>query len=284
MSKLKGLVCRRNNFKKSSSISPHVGLKNILDDYVKEAPNDQNALDIFKCEWSSKLPAAWKSLQAGTIGLFEDQRIIWAAEQVGGFEGKRILELGPLEAGHSYMVEIRGAESILAIEANKRAYLKCLIIKEILNLKRSHFLLGDFISFLKQNTLSFDLVLASGVLYHMNNPAELIHLISKVSSKLVLWTHYYEKAIIENNPTLTPKFSGSNRQNYLGFDHVVYKYFYSNALKWDGFCGGSNSYSYWISKDDILACLRFFGFKDLRINFDQPHHQNGPSFCVVGLK
>jgi hypothetical protein len=260
------------------------GMMNILDEYVMDFPSDQNVLDIFKGEWSSELPGAWKALRAGTIPLFEDPRVVWAAEQLGGFKGQRVVELGPLEAGHTYMLESLGAESILAIESNKRAYLKCLIVKEILNLKRSRFLLGDFVSFLRENNTPFDVCLASGVLYHMLNPAELIDLVSRASRKVILWTHYYDKTIIGNHASLRHKFSGPAEQNHNGFGHVLYKYFYKEALGWGGFCGGSSSYSYWMSRDDILACLRFFGFQDLRTGLEQPDHPNGPSFMVVGLR
>lgn len=120
----------------------------ILDEYVMSEPSDQNALDIFQGEWSSKLPSQAGELRAGQISLFEDGRILWAEKKVGGFEGCKIIELGPLEAGHTYMLEKRAANSILAIEANTRAYLKCLIVKEILNLERSRFLPGDFVKYL----------------------------------------------------------------------------------------------------------------------------------------
>ncbi len=39
------------------------------------------------------------------------------------------------------MLENMGASSVIAIEANSRAYLKCLITKEILNLRCSRFLI-----------------------------------------------------------------------------------------------------------------------------------------------
>jgi len=257
---------------------------NALDEYVHASPNDQNALDIFKSEWSSQLPGTWKELNAGTISLFDDARIVWAAEQLGGFNDQRIVELGPLEAGHTYMLESLGAESILAIEANKRAYLKCLIVKEILSLNRSRFLLGDFVSYLRENQTLFDVCLASGILYHMHNPCELIHLISKASKKVVLWTHYYDKELIQAKDIVAGKFSGALKNSYEGFDHVLHKYNYGDALNWTGFCGGSSPHSYWMSREDILACLRFFGFQDLSIGFEDPDHQHGPCFCIVGVR
>jgi SAM-dependent methyltransferase len=82
-----------------------------------------------------------------------------------------VLELGPLEGGHSFMFERLGAREVIAIEANPRAYLKCLIIKELLDLRRVRFLCGDFLEYLRADGTDFDLVFASGVLYHMRNLA-----------------------------------------------------------------------------------------------------------------
>jgi len=272
-------------FKNNRNAQVHVREgHNILDEYVQIAPTDQNALNIFKGEWSSRLPGRWKDLEAGAISLFDDARIVWAAEQLGGFNGQRILELGPLEAGHTYMLESLGAESILAIEANTRAYLKCLVVKEILGLNRSRFVLGDFISFLRQNEAPFDVCLASGVLYHMQNPCELIQLISQTSKKIILWTHYYDQKFIQTKARVAEKFSSHLKKNHNGFEHAVYKYSYGDALNWTGFCGGGVSHSYWMSRDDILACLRFFDFQDLKIGFEDPDHKNGPSFCVIGIR
>ena len=256
----------------------------MLDEFVQLPPHEQNALDIFTGEWSSHLPGSWKELKAGTISLFDDARITWAAEQLSGFKGQRILELGPLEAGHTYMLECLGAESVLAIESNKRAYLKCLIVKEILGLNRSRFLLGDFVSFLRENETSFDVCLASGVLYHMHNPCELIQLIARTSEKIILWTHFYDQELIAAKDIVAGKFSGQLKKSYNGFNHVLYKYNYGDALNWKGFCGGGYSYSYWMSRADILACLRFFGFQDLKIGFEDPDHPNGPCFCVLGVR
>jgi hypothetical protein len=223
-------------------------------------------------------------LRAGQATLFEDQRIIWAEQQLGGFERKRVIELGPLEAGHTYMLEERGVESVLAIEANSRAYLKCLIVKEILGLKRSRFLLGDFGHYLRESTEQYDFCLASGVLYHMLNPVELIQLISKVSDTVLLWTHYYDEKVITAVPGLAAKFSQITPAEHRGFRHTLYKYSYLDALDWGGFCGGSAPYSFWMSKEDILSCLRYFDFKHLRTAFDTLEHPNGPAFCIFGAK
>src|SRR5688500_14163804 len=79
----------------------------ILDAYIHTAPSPQTAADIFKGEWSSRLPVA--GLESGGAELFNDERVKWGVEQIGGVEGKTVLDLGPLEGGHSAMFERLGA-------------------------------------------------------------------------------------------------------------------------------------------------------------------------------
>src|SRR5687767_8820563 len=113
--------------------------------YSVVAPSNQAMLDIFKGEWSSRMPAETGLVTSpGQAGLFEDPRIAWAGQMFQGFEGKSVLELGPLEGGHSYMMQQAGASKVIAVEANNRAFLKCLIVKQILNLTNVQFLFGDF--------------------------------------------------------------------------------------------------------------------------------------------
>ena len=129
------------------------------------------------------------------------------------------------------MLESMGAKSIFVIEANTIGYLKCLITKEIMELKRSRFLLGDFVTYLKSTGESFDAGIASGVLYHMQNPVELIHLISRKTNKIVLWTHYYDETLIKSNPNIGEnRFSDSVNSEYQKFKHTLYRQNYQEAL------------------------------------------------------
>lgn len=279
---------------KISSISPkkHIeiltetkGQSGILHKYFSSKPSIQNALDIFENEWSSKLPEELGNLHAGTTPLFEDEKVIWAISELGGIRNKNILELGPLEGGHTYILEKNGAGSILSIEANSRAYLKCLITKEILGLKRSQFLCGNFIEYLRTTNEQFNICFATGVLYHQINPVELIYLISKISDHVYMWTHYYDYELISRNKNnILEKFPSSSINEYQGFEHTLYRYEYQTALNWQGFSGGTMEYSNWLSRNDILTCLKTFGFEKIKINFEEPDHQNGPCFSLVCSK
>ena len=258
----------------------------VLNMYVSSAPSPQNALDIFQGEWSSALPEPFSHLGAGVTPLFNDSRIHWLANKIGGINNKSILELGPLEGGHTYMLEKLGASSIVAIESNTHAFLKSLIIKELLELKRVRFLCGDFIAFLRQeDAQSFQVCLASGVLYHMQNPAELIALLTRrCLEHLFLWTHYYDATIISANPLLVPKFSNSTQSEYDGFQHMLYQQEYQSALEWNGFCGGSAPVSAWMTRTDIIRCLEYFGFEVQDISFDHLDHPNGPAFALIAKR
>src|SRR5436305_10285128 len=77
--------------------------------YLTSAPSDQNALDIFADEWVSRFPGERANLRAGTLHLFEAPLVDSWISQLGGVAGKSVLELGPLEGGHSYMLEKNGA-------------------------------------------------------------------------------------------------------------------------------------------------------------------------------
>lgn len=256
----------------------------ILDQYVRTAPSPQNALDIFAGEWASRLLPPLDALHAGSIPLFEDSRITWASEMFGGFTEKTVLELGPLEGAHTHMLERMGAASITAIEANTRAYLKCLIVKELLNLQRAHFLCGDFVEYLRTTVERFDVVVANGVLYHVANPAELLSLLAGVTNRVLLWTVYYDREILERSPHIARRIVASTPAEFRGFSYTQHRYEYREALLVEGFCGGTSQYSHWLSRDDILNALRHFGLSDIEINFDHPDHPSGPAFTIVAQR
>jgi 2-polyprenyl-3-methyl-5-hydroxy-6-metoxy-1,4-benzoquinol methylase len=167
----------------------------ILDSYVRSVPSAQNVVDIFAGEWSSQLPDPLGEVSAGTIPLFADERVAWAIKHLGDLSGRTVLELGPLEGGHTYLLTKAGAQ-VTAVEMQTRAYLKCLIAKELLDIKGARFLLGDFMEYLQGGEEHFDVCFASGVLYHMRNPVETIALLAKSARQLFLWTHVYDERVV----------------------------------------------------------------------------------------
>jgi SAM-dependent methyltransferase len=256
----------------------------ILDQYVREAPRPQLAVDLFKGEWWSVLPTSIGPLQAGHVPLFADGRITWGNEVLGGFAGKSVLELGPLEGGHTYMIEQAGASSIVSVESNARAYMKCLIVKEIVGLQRARFLYGDFDPYLRDTKDHFDILVASGVLYHMRNPVELIANMARVANKLLLWTHYFDAEKLSAIPHMAHRMKGSLDATHEGFGHTLHRYEYGDFLDTTRFAGGSEHYSNWLSRLDLEKALRFFGFKDIVFGEEDANNPNGPCVLLAATK
>ena len=112
-------------------------------------PSIQNAIDIFAGKWASDLGPVCDVTGTGSSDLFRDPRPQMAADALGHerrLDGFRVLELGPLEAAHTYLLERLGASEIVAVEANTEAFLKCLIVKEALGLTNAQFLCGDIVA------------------------------------------------------------------------------------------------------------------------------------------
>jgi len=248
--------------------------------FFDQAPSNQNAIDLFEGQWFSIMPDELGVDSKGIGKLHDDGRIHWASEILGGFKSKTILELGPLEACHTAMLEKAGAARILGIEANSEAFLRCLVVKELLGLKISQFKLGNFVPFLGETDETFDVGIACGVLYHMKNPVELIELLSKRVGSLFVWTHYYDSNLVEGKEAIRSKFSGSWVANQSGFEHRLHAYGYGDALDWKGFCGGGSESCNWMEKSEMLRAFEHFGFKLLGER-DEPDHIHGPAVWLA---
>jgi len=259
---------------------PQLDRTSILSGYVATLPSPQNAIDLFPGEWSSTFPAPFQDLQAGYASLFDDSRIDWLLNHFAGVTGYRVLELGPLEGGHTYLLTKAGA-SVVAIEAQTHAYLKCLVAKEILGYSDATFLLGDFMSYMRDGADQFDLCVASGVLYHVHTPVELLELIAKRASRLFLWTHYYDETTTRNDPAFARKFTEHTEHEHQGFRYALHRYEYLEALERSDFCGGSAPFAQWLSRDDLFGALNHVGWQVEGINFDTPDHPHGPALALV---
>lgn len=255
----------------------------IPDRYVLEAPHPQLAIDLFPGEWATLFPSEL-GVTAGPIPLLWDPRIERILEVVGDVAGAEVLELGPLDGGHTHMLERAGAH-VTAIEAKTHAYLRCLVLKELLAMRESRFLLGDFLPYLETTDRRFHLVVASGVLYHATDPLRLLAAIARVTDRIGLWTHYYDAAVTGPDSPHFAEFAGTPVTARLGSTEVVlHPRSYRGAQRLTGFCGGAEPTVAWMELPGLLAVLRELGFT--QIDADEPDlgHVNGPNVLVVARR
>ena len=154
--------------------------------FISDPASEQNGVDLF--DWTCKIPV--ESIKSGTYRVFEtiDVRPSLVLKHFNSLNNWNILDLGTFEGGHSYQLENYGAK-VTAIEAHPINYLKCLIAKNTLSMT-TKFLLGDFHKYIEEFEAKYDLIFASGVLYHMYDPVSLIRSMSKISKNIFLWSHY----------------------------------------------------------------------------------------------
>ena len=219
------------------------------------APSNQTIADIFRGGWATDLATVCGVVGTGSAGLFEDPRIGMAASVLGQndrFDGCKVLELGPLEGAHSYQIEMLGAKSNTAVEANSDAFLKCLLVKEMLQMK-TRYLCGDVVSYLRESNEEFDLIFCCGILYHMSDPVELIKQICLHTSRCFVWTHHYDLDAPLREGTRSPRTIVKN-----GFETTYYERPYP-TMEGALFLGGNQRQTAWLTQPEITRAFAHFG-------------------------
>jgi hypothetical protein len=248
------------------------------DGMVHEAPSPQTAVSVIR-DWITRFPPETGIRSGGHVDLFSDERAAWGLKRLGDLNGRTVLELGPLEGAHTCLLDRAGAH-VTAIEGNKRGYLKCLITKEVMGMRNSHFLLGDFLPWLESTDRRFDAIWASGVLYHMAEPLRLLRAISEHTDTVFIWTHYFPE---DGNPRRPPFF----KQSSIALAGRSIEHFHRLYLRprWRALaCGGPAAGSCWLRRDDILFALQALGFSRVEIgpeNRDAPYRQH---FALVAQR
>jgi len=244
--------------------------------FEHRAPAPQNAIDIFSNRWASDLADVVPGVSSGRTRHFgADPRPVFAFNRLkleAVARGARILELGPLEGGHTYQFERLGAAEIVAVEANVEAYLKCLIVKELIGLRRAHFLLGDIVQYLLKDTSRYDLIFCCGVLYHMIDPVELVRLMAARTDLISVWSHYQ---VAGSKSDLPPETVERDGQTYTYYPRVY------GGREGGKFWGGNTPTACLLSRDDLFRAFEHYGFRHHEIHAEDVNHVGGPCITVT---
>ncbi|QYM80067.1 hypothetical protein K0B96_05460 [Horticoccus luteus] len=156
-------------------------------------------------------------------------------------------------------------------------------MKEIFQLKRVRYELGDFIRYLEETDDIFELGIASGVLYHLLNPVELIRLLSLRCRSILLWTVYYDEGFMADNVEVGRRFHETPAETVTGgFAHKLYRKRYDEALEWKGFCGGGDVEACWLERETILAAFQYFGFRVMEVVDEK--NPNGSAMLLAATR
>jgi hypothetical protein len=200
-------------------------------------------------------------------------------------EGLRVLELGPLDGGHTAMLERAGAARVDAIEANRLAFLRCLVTKELLGLSAARFHLGDFSRGLGSAEGRYDLAVASGVLYHMADPVGLLERLSGAAERLFLWTHVVDPAAMPAGDPRRGAFTGAVEEVRRGGVALrLHERCYHGSEADPAFCGGPRDRHVWMEREGLLALLGQLGYGRVEIAHDDPDAAGGPALSILARR
>ncbi len=269
----------------------------------KEPPTAQTELDVFRGQWSYKLPL--DQTQSGEADGYRPTRpFLQRCEALlGSFQGWNVLELGPLEGEITYAIHQMGVRRVTAVEARQLSYLKCLVAKNLLDLARARFMLGDFVTYLEQCDGRYDFCCAQGVLYHMLDPVRLLQLVAEKSERCFIGTHYYDEARLRavsgrgrtingiGNPLWNiPETREEREKPYErdGFRCVYYKHRYNVTQEEQEnpdthHHHGLDLHAYFMQRDDIVRCLEHFGLEVLDV-VDEPETGRGPYVGIIAQR
>lgn len=255
--------------------------------FAAAAPSPQQTLDIFAGQWITAFPDDL-NVHAGSVNHFDpnvDPRVSWVDSVIpGGIAGKSVLELGPFEAYQTALLEWAGASSVLAVEASRTAYLKCLTVKEVLGLK-SRFLYGDVHAFLDDCTDRFDILWASGILYHQTDPIGFLSRAAAVGDHLFLHTHYFDEEKVALTRRADRFIPARNRVvSWHGRDITLHYFDYASDTTAGDFAGGPRPFTNWLTREDIEFILTELGMTTITYGVDDPRNPAGPALFLLASR
>ena len=108
----------------------------------------------------------------------------------GQLANLRVADLGCLEGGFALALAQRGM-SVVGVEARVRNLEKAQLLQEHFELPHLEFVLGDVKNFTRDDFGDFDVVLALGILYHLDQPSAWLRQIAQATrSVLFIDSHY----------------------------------------------------------------------------------------------
>ncbi len=198
----------------------------------------------------------------GAYDAASDARLKWFQDHFP--EARNILELGSLEGGHSFaLASLPQVNQVVGVEGRADSLARARFVQSVLQQPKVNFVQANLERFDLASLGQFDVVFCLGLLYHLPEPWKLVEQMSRVARGLYLWTHYAD-----------PKDAKVTRQHYRG---RVYR----EWLFWFEALSGLSSTSFWPTREGLLEMLADYGYGEVTVVEDNPHHEHGPVITLA---
>jgi SAM-dependent methyltransferase len=186
-----------------------------------------------------------------------------------GLAGKSIVDLGCLEGG--YTVEFaRAGMAATGLEVRDVNFAKCRLVADHLGLSNLKFVQDDVRNVEQYGPV--DAVWCSGLLYHLDRPTEFLHLLGKITTRvLLLQTHY----ATSRRPPLWRTYPPHRYSRLVRHEGNLGRWVreYGDRTEQDKVEGAvwasyGNPRSFWIEKRHLIETLRQAGFPTVYEQYD----------------
>ncbi len=177
----------------------------------------------------------------------------------------RVLDLGCLDGQFSIEFALQGAE-VIGVDAREANIVKAEYCRKVLNLNRLRFLHADVRDLSAQSLGEFDVILCSGLLYHLpaNDAAELLSTMYQMTRHLVLIdTH------ISLLGDATVQIDESVCHGHIAREHAEGST--DEQKRSRTWASADNNESFWFSRSSLINLLANNGFSSVYECFNPPH-------------
>lgn len=202
----------------------------------------------------------------------------------GRLESLRAADLACLEGGFALALAQRGMQ-VLGIEARQANLDKALLLEEHFGLPNLAFRRDDVKNFTRERYGTFDLVLALGILYHLDRPVGWLRQVSELTRGMLVVESHYAPADDASLALLDPRLHRLGPLEPIEERGEVYegRWFFEyeadddpEGKLWSSY---SNDRSFWLTKESLVRALRAGGF-DL---IWEQHDYSGASYREQNL-
>jgi SAM-dependent methyltransferase len=190
------------------------------------------------------------------------------AERLGGeFGGRRIVDIGCLEGYFSIECALQGAD-VLGVDGKLLNVRKCEFVRSVLGVQRATFVQGDAMEVNRESAGRFDVVLALGLLYHLDNPYAFLENVARLCDGFaVIDTHV---ALAAQPETIKngwrPELSGMRTFAFGGrqYEGRLFREFPPGTARdvkdVSPTASLDNELSLWLTEDSLVQMLHDVGF------------------------
>ena len=200
------------------------------------------------------------------VDAAHDLRTDVVIEHIGGsLLGRSVVDLGCLEGAFAIEFARRGAARVVGVEAREVSVRRCNLACELIGLENVEFKVGDVTEELTASPGRFDVVFASGIVYHLADPAAFLRLARQACTGIALIdTHVADPLTIfkDCSPEIVEHVSGGRTyrgRTFTEFDLAAHEADRSRML----WAAWENPVSFWPLEADLVRMMHDAGFRDV---------------------